>query len=505
MCMEAQVLKVEQPFSESMAAFLKMTERLQKADTKTMTASQLESLVVTDGREVLRILLQDKIRMSGVGDIGSSLEGHDGIVRTHRRERTVVLKTLLGEIMIERMIYGLTGHKGLAPKEFALNLPDSSYSHGLQKLLTQEAAKGSFDEAIVVVEQFSGVKIPKRQAEELVQEASQDFDSFYKAREEQALILPKGSDRLVILTTDGKGVIMRRDDLREATQKKADASVHKLQTRLSRGEKKNAKRMAQVAAVYSIAPFERTAADVLERNDELKPPRPEGKRVWASLAAESKAVVKEMFQEALRRDPTKSRPWCVLIDGQPYQLELIKAELKRRRIKGTIIVDLIHVIEYLWKASRAFHGEATTAGEQWVSHYLAMILDGKAKLVAAAIRRSATRKNIEDRGHIDTAANYLHKLAPYLRYDRYLEQGMPIATGVIEGACRYLVKDRMDVTGARWSLKGAEAVLKMRSTHASGDWEEYWERHEAADLQRNHRSHYARPEKIIRTKLKLVK
>jgi hypothetical protein len=503
--MEAQVLKVEQPFSESMAAFLDLTKRLQKADTKTMTASQLESLVVKDGREVLRTMLEERIRMSGVGNVGSAIEGSDGAVRTHLRERPITLKTLLGEITVDRTIYSVPGGKGLAPKEFALNLPDSSYSHGLQKLLTQESAKGSFDEAIAVVENFSGVKIPKRQAEELVQEAAQDFDEFYNSREEQALILPKDSDRLVILTTDGKGVIMRRDDLRKATQKKADEAVHKLKTRLARGEKKNSKRMAQVAAVYTIGPFERTAADVLEKNDLLKPPKPESKRVWASLTAEPKSVIEEMFQEALRRDPLRSRPWCVLVDGQPHQLTLIKSELKKRRIKATIIVDLIHVIEYLWKASRDFHGDGTKEGEEWVSRYLAMILDGEAKLVAAAIRRSATRKKLTDRDHVDTAADYFHKLAPYLRYDRYLKQGMPIATGVIEGACRYLVKDRMDVTGARWSLKGAEAVLKMRSVHASANWEEYWGHHEAADLQRNHTSHYARPEKILRPKLKLVK
>jgi hypothetical protein len=102
----------------------------------------------------------------------------------------------------------------------------------------------------------------------------------------------------------------------------------------------------------------------------------------------------------------------------------------------TIIVDLIHVLEYLWKASCSFHAEATNEGEDWVSRYLRMVLEGQAKQVAAAIRRSATRQGITDREGVDTCTEYLHKNADYLRYDQYLERGLPIATGVIEGACR---------------------------------------------------------------------
>ena len=134
-----------------------------------------------------------------------------------------------------------------------------------------------------------------------------------------------------------------------------------------------------------------------------------------------------------------------------------------------------------------------------------MILEGKAKQVAAAMLRSATCQGIENRDGVEVCAGYLHNNAEYLRYDEYLARGLPIASGVIEGACRHLVKDRMDVTGARWSLKGAEAVLRLRSIHASHDWEEFWTFHERSDYERNHRLQYARPQRLEQASLRLVK
>ena len=109
------------------------------------------------------------------------------------------------------------------------------------------------------------------------------------------------------------------------------------------------------------------------------------------------------------------------------------------------------------------------------------------------MRRSATKRALtpERRRPIDRCADYLLKYAEYLRYDEYLAAGFPISTGVIEGACRYLVKDRMDITGARWSLDGAEAILRLRALKASDDFDTYWTFHEQQELRRNHLERYA--------------
>jgi hypothetical protein len=292
---------------------------------------------------------------------------------------------------------------------------------------------------------------------------------------------------------------MRREDLRAATRKKAEGTTHKLLTRLSRGEKRNAKRMATVAAVYTIAPYVRTAEAVLgglapqHAREPPARPRPESKRVWASLAHPPEAVLKEAFREARRRDPEGRKRWVALVDGNEPQLEILTRLFRGEGYHALIVLDFIHVAERVWKAGLDFHQEGSTALEAWVTQRLLGILRGRSPQVAAGMRRSATLQGFpaDARARVDACANYLLKYTAYLRYDRYLQQGLPIATGVIEGACRYLVKDRMDRTGARWSLQGAEAVLRLRALRTSGDFDAYWRFHEQQEYLRHHVAHYA--------------
>ena len=158
----------------------------------------------------------------------------------------------------------------------------------------------------------------------------------------------------------------------------------------------------------------------------------------------------------------------------------------------TVILDIIHVVEYVWKAAHVFHDEGSPELACWAWTRVRDILEGKAKRVAAAMRRAATVAGLsrDTRKPVDTCADYLLKYAPYLHYDRYLAAGYPIATGVIEGACRYLVRDRMELTGGRGRLVGADAVLKLRALRASGDFDAYWDFHEAREYERNHARRY---------------
>jgi hypothetical protein len=182
----------------------------------------------------------------------------------------------------------------------------------------------------------------------------------------------------------------------------------------------------------------------------------------------------------------------VLVDGNKPQIELAYAEARRRGIHITVLVDLIHVLEYVWKAAYCFHADGSPEAEAWVTARLRMLLEGvDPSDVAAGMRRSATRKGLESRAAVDDCAAYLCKYRIHLRYAEAIRDGLPIATGVVEGACRYLVRDRMDKTGARWSLDGAEAVLRLRALRANGDFDAYWKHHVEAELERCHRSRYA--------------
>jgi len=470
-----------------------LVEQLQSPETGQLEHGAVEAWLHREGMELLRRLLQGHldVRARREGKL-EGLEGCDGVERTHVREGCVRgLMTLFGEVEVRRKGYSARGEASLYPLDGALNLAGDSYSDGLRRRVSEEASRHSFDDAVEQVEKSTGGKVPKRQAQALAKDVSQDFEAFHEGREAKA---PEATEDPVVLSVDGKGVVMRPEGLREATRRAAERATHKLQTRLSQGEKRNRKRMATVATVYSVAEHRRTAEQIMGLAPrEGTPPRVRNKRVWASVEREMSEVIEEQFGEALHRDPDHERPWVVLLDGNRTQLALVEAAAKRHGVEITATVDFIHVLEYLWKAAYSFHEAGTEAAEHWVGARALRILQGKSSEVAAGMRRSATRQGLSahQRKAVDKCADYLLARRKYLRYDENLQRGLPIATGVIEGACRHLVNDRLDITGARWGLAGAEAVLKLRSLRSSGDLDEYWQFHKARDRERNHLSRYA--------------
>jgi len=201
-------------------------------------------------------------------------------------------------------------------------------------------------------------------------------------------------------------------------------------------------------------------------------------------------VISELFDEAQRRDAKHCKEWVVLVDGQGYQLSEIKKLAKPRGTEITRILDIIPVIEYLWDVAHLFFEESSQLGEDWVSTKLLEVLNSQGRKVAGSIRMSVAKRVLSEKQKklAETAANYLNK--QYIDSRTYLQKGYPIGTGVIEGTCRYLIKDRMDITGARWGLDGAEAILRLRSISKSNDLEDYWNFHFKPEFGRNYASKY---------------
>ena len=343
----------------------------------------------------------------------------------------------------------------------------------MRRRVAIEAAKSSFDEGVKTLEVYTGAHVPKRQFEELVIRAAQDFEAFYAHRQAGARADPHAAS-ILVLTVDGKGVVMRPEDLREPTQRAAAARAKTFTARLGSGRRLHAKRMAAVAAIYTVEPYVRTPEEILtdsptQRETGSARPRPEHKRVWASLAQSPEAVIREMFEEAARRDPKGQKRWVALVDGNLPQIGHLQQMAEERNIPLIIVVDFIHVAQYVWKAAGALFPNQEIESDRWTRGRLLEILRGKASLVAAGMRRSATLGEMAaaERKPVDDCADYLLNYSPYLQYAKALAEGVPIATGVIEGACRHLVQDRMNLTGARWSLTGAEAVLRLRALRSS--------------------------------------
>ena len=478
-------------YADALAQFEHLLGRLQGEEAQRTTHGELEALVHAEGSELLRRLIQGHLDQRGHEEpMRERVVGADGVARTHHRAGcTRCLETRFGEVIVTRRGYGGRGLDSVFPLDAELNLPADKYSHGLREEVVQEVVGGSFDEAVAHLARAGGGQIAKRQAEEVSVDLSQDFDAFY----DQPLALPQAAPeagKLLVISADGKGIVMHPDALRAATRRALEREAHKQHTRLSPGEKKNRKRMATVASVYEVAPYPRTPEQILdpEQQPEGKRPRPQRKRTWARVEADQGTVIEQAFAEAVRRDPQQKMHWVVLTDGNEDLLRQVAAAAKRYKVEIVLVQDFIHVLEYLWKAAYALHPDAAEARERWVMDRATAVLEGRAQDVAVGLRRAATRKQLSQnaRKPLDKAADYIDNNQQRLQYNRALRHGLPIATGVIEGACRHLVKDRMDITGARWGLARAEAILKLRSLKISGDLPAYLAFHFEQERKRNY-------------------
>ena len=495
------------PFAPAREALEDLATELRGKVALSMTHGEIERLIRSKGWEVLRRLMDGHVQLRGIGEVeGDAVVGSDGVERTHLRLHDRNLMTIFGPIPVWRQGYGQRGTTSLHPLDADLNLPPEEYSHGLQRFVGEQVANVSFDKTVEQVEQNTGASVPKRQVEELTVRAANDFESFYEERKAASAREARQTGAINVITTDGKGVVVHQVDLRQATRKEVEKRAAAQGDELfSLGLPKppepmrdGHKRMATVAATYTITPFVRTPEEVIGELNRVrlvsaKRPRPEHKRVWASVVKGPEEVIPEAFEDALRRDPKRDKRWTAVVDGNETQINILEQQAKHHRVTVTIILDLLHVALYVWKAAHVLNERGSHKAAEWVREHLLEILRGKSSLVAAGMRRSATLRELpaKTREPVDACADYLLKYANYLRYHEYLADGLPIASGVIEGACRYLVQDRMGITGAVWRLKSTEAVLKLRSLHTSEDFEEYWQFHERCERQRHHAGQYA--------------
>jgi hypothetical protein len=486
------------PFATSRGLFEGLVARVSSARAFRTGHAELEASLSEGGREVLRQLLQDHLDLRSAQEKRVVVVDQDGTRLPVRRRVTRTLRSLLGPVVGTRWLYQQTGCEGRAPADAGLRLCEDSYSMGVRREVAQLCARDAYAPAVETLERLTGAHVPQRQAEQLVQRAAEHVCQFYSERASEPV--PQGA--LLVLSFDAAGIVMRTSSLRPATRKKAESEPPDaaFPPKLGSGEKPNRKRMAQVGAVYAVAPFFRTADDILGELQSLTPtpsnkagsrPRPVNKRVFSSVARSASSVIDEGFREALARDPKRECRWIVLLDGNGDQIRAVRRAAKQLGVEITIVADLIHLIEYLWPAAYAFHRAGSDEAREWVVQRVRALLEGAdPSQVAAGMRRSATLRNIKNRKAVDRCAKYMLGLAPYMRYGEALREGLPIATGVIEGACRHLIRRRLGIGGARWTTAGAEAILLLRATLLSGDFDEYWTFHDNQMFRRTHESKY---------------
>jgi len=241
-------------YTGAVAQFERLLGRLTHEETQGVTHGEPEAMVQAQGSELLRRLIQGHLEQRSAQEpICERVVGEDGVPRSHRREGCRgPLESRFGEVIVTGRGYGGRGLDSVFALDAQLNLPPEKYSHGLREVLVEEVIEGSFDEAVDHRARSGGGRMAKRQAEEVAVQLSQDFDAFYG--QPLAALREAGDEgKILVISADGKGIVMPPDGLREATRRAMARQEHKQHTRLSPGEKKtNRKRMATVVSVSQV-------------------------------------------------------------------------------------------------------------------------------------------------------------------------------------------------------------------------------------------------------------
>lgn len=484
---------------DSEEAFFRLRAWSQADEALRAPADQVEQELHRGGMEIQRLLLQENIRARGGGDVGPALvvrederagggDGQPEVRLGRRQEHKREYESLFGTVDVERLGYSVPGTASIHPLDEELNLPRRRYSYPVQKRAALRASRGPFDEAVEEIRDSTAARVPKRQLEQIVEDAAADFDSFYAADEGTAG--HSNTDPILVVGLDCKGVPRRKteEELSESSP-----------ARLGPGEKRTKKKMATVASVHTCEAFFRTPEEVVATLVDDKPPnespgqkrkRIENRRLWASVRKSKDELTEEVRDEMKRRDPDASKQSVCVMDGERALHRRAVKYLAKAFPNLVLVLDIMHVLGYLWDAGFALCGDSREDVRLWVRDRLLAILHGNVSLVVAGIRQSATKNGLrgKKRETVDIACDYFLANKDRMRYDEYLAAGLPIASGSVEGACGHLVKDRMEMTGALWDVneERAEAVLRLRALDKSGDFDAYWDFHMNQERLRNY-------------------
>ena len=429
-----------------------------------------ETAIAGSGRELQRQVLEatfavDSAREERSAPLVSAAGIRHGTVEKGCGRGVV---SIFGPVRAERMAYRNVREANLYPADARWVLPEDPYSLGMRALVAYHLAEGGYGQAQEVIGARTGMTAGRAQLAGLAGDLACWVDEFYDQRAFGADTDLPDSD-VIMMQAGGKGIAMRPGHRKGASAGKEPDAAHP-----------GIKKMAEIVAVADFTPAVREPEDIAAppaRRKERPGPQARDKWVAASVTETIEDMIGVAFNEADRRDPERVRQRVFLVDGNKQQLSAIAAHAHERGLKVPVFIDFIHVSGYLGKAAAALHpGDPRAAGE-WADGQKLRVLHGRAKAVAATLASVAARASARnprlDLTDAGKAVTYLTNNHMHMRYDKALAAGWPIATGVIEGACRFVIEDRFGITGARWSPDGADVILRLRAVVVNGDLDDY--------------------------------
>ena len=394
---------------------------------------------------------------------------------TYQRESERAYVSLFGAVRVKRAYYLNKAQGGWWPLDTALSLPERSYSDSVQERLSEMNAYIPQETCLKLLERWLGLKLPKGSLQSSTADQALYMPEYY---DQQAPLTINSADSILVVTADGKGIPMTRADSPPP------------QARRGKGQKKTAKKEAIVTAWYSIAPYQRAVQSLIDgllpeaadSQPSVDPKRPlsSAKQTFATLDGKT-AALSQLAQQLARHANQPFRHRVALCDGAPALQQLLLDYFP----DFTLVLDLIHVTEYLWDAANACFGETSPSRLPWMRQALTYLLTDRLDTLLQILDDQAVTCAITQQQTLDKVSAYLQRNRPYMYYHHYLALGWPVATGVVEGACRHLVKDRFAQAGMRWSIAGAQNLLDLRSVVFNDDWD-------AFQSFRRHQSHLER-------------
>jgi hypothetical protein len=370
------------------------------------------------------------------------------------------------------------GQKGQSPLDAELSLGEDCYSDLVREVNDYLSVSGVYHKTSDILGRLLGLHLSTRAIQSNLGEDAQEVEIYYAQKP-----APQATEEaeILVIQADGKGVPMILEET------KPD------KVRLGKGEKHGQKKEALVTTIYTIEAILRTPEQVVasyyDKISLEKPAKPQNKHLWATL--EGKDIALRRLSELVAvRLGSHIQHKIALCDG----CKALQTRLAKRFPDFILILDFIHANEYLWKVANALFGETNDQRFEWMQERTLQLLSGKTKQLIAEFRALAKQPKISQRKRIQLlkTANYFARNLPFMDYPTYLSNGWPIASGVIEGACRHFVKDRCELSGMRWTQSGAENLLRLRAVAENNDWDDY---HAFRKLQRHQRLFGSLPQK----------